>query len=275
MVEKIFFQSSMPRAGSTLFQNIMAQNPDFYATPTSGLCDVLLNLKSNVWNAIEFKAQDSELMESGFKGMCNGLLTGFFNSVTDKKYAIDKCRGWSVTYDYLNYFYPDPKIVILVRDLRAIVSSLEKKFRDNQHLENGIQNWSEMKGTTTDKRVDMYLNLAPPLNAPMDVIYDVIVRRISKKCLFIKFEDLTRNPEAEIRKVYNYFELPYYNNHNFDDVQQVTHENDIFYRPFGDHMIRGKIKPVEDDYLKVLGKHNCDYITNKYAWYFKAFNYPV
>ena len=62
MVEKIFFQSSMPRAGSTLFQNIMAQNPDFYATPTSGLCDVLLNLKGNVWNAIEFKAQDAAVM---------------------------------------------------------------------------------------------------------------------------------------------------------------------------------------------------------------------
>ena len=275
MVEKIFFQSSMPRSGSTLFQNIMAQNPDFYATPTSGLCDVLLNLKGNVWTAIEFKAQDSALMESGFKGMCNGLLTGFFNNVTDKKYAIDKCRGWSVTYDFLNYFYPNPKIVVLVRDLRSIVSSLEKKFREHQHLENGIQNWNEMKGTTTDKRVDMYLNLAPPLNAPMDVIYDVIVRRISKKCLFIKFEDLTRNPEVEMRKVYDYFELPYYENHNFDDVQQVTQENDVFYRPFGDHMIRGKIEPIKDDYVKVLGKHNCDYITNKYAWYFKAFNYPV
>jgi sulfotransferase len=275
MVEKIFFQSSMPRCGSTLFQNIMAQNPDFYATPTSGLCDVLLNLKGNVWNAIEFKAQDAAVMEAGFKGMCNGLLTGFFNNVTDKKYAIDKCRGWSVTYDYLNHFYPNPKVVILIRDLRAIVASLEKKFRDNQHLENGLQSWSEMKGTTTDKRVDMYLNVAPPLNAPIDVIYDVIIRRISQKCLFIKFEDLTRNPEAELRRVYNYFELPYYEQHNFDDVQQVTYENDVFYRPFGDHMIRGKIQPVEDDYLKVLGKHNCDYITSKYAWYFKAFNYPV
>lgn len=31
----------MPRAGSTLLQNVMAQNPDIYATPTSGLCDVL------------------------------------------------------------------------------------------------------------------------------------------------------------------------------------------------------------------------------------------
>ena len=57
MVKKIFYQGSMPRSGSTLFQNIMAQNPDFYATPTSGLCEALINLKINVWNAIEFKAQ--------------------------------------------------------------------------------------------------------------------------------------------------------------------------------------------------------------------------
>lgn len=275
MVKKIFYQGSMPRSGSTLFQNIMAQNPDFYATPTSGLCEALINLKINVWNAIEFKAQDQVLMEAGFKGMCNGLLTGFFDNVTDKKYVIDKSRGWGVTYDFLDWFYPNPKVVILIRDLRSIVSSLEKKFRDNQHLDSGLQRWGELKGTTIDKRIDMYLNLSPPLNVSMDAIYDVIIRRISQKCLFIKFEDLTRDPKVEMCKVYNYFELPYYENHNFDDVQQVTYENDVFYKPFGDHMIRGKIQPIEDDYLKVLGKHNCDYITNKYDWYFKAFNYTV
>ena len=32
-MQKIFFQSSLPRAGSTLFQNIIGQNPDFYVTP--------------------------------------------------------------------------------------------------------------------------------------------------------------------------------------------------------------------------------------------------
>ncbi len=35
-MENIFYQSSLPRAGSTLLQNILAQNPDIYATPTSG-----------------------------------------------------------------------------------------------------------------------------------------------------------------------------------------------------------------------------------------------
>ncbi len=264
----------MPRAGSTLLQNVMAQNPDIYATPTSGICDILLNLKGHFNNATEFKAQDLDLMDAGKNGFYRSGMFGFYNNITDRKYVIDKCRGWSVTYDFVNHFYPNPKIIIMVRDLRAIVSSLEKKFRENQHLENGIQNWNEMKGTTVDKRVDLYLNEAPPLNAPIDVIYDVILRKIAQKCLFIKFEDFTLNPEIQMKRIYDYIEIPYYK-HDFNNVQQFTYENDVFYRPFGEHLVRGKIEPVPDDYLSVLGKHNCDYITQKYAWYYKAFNYKI
>jgi sulfotransferase len=274
MVEKIVFQSSMPRAGSTLLQNVMAQNPDIYATPTSGICDILLNVKGHFNNATEFKAQDLDLMDAGKNGFYRSGMFGFYNNITDRKYVIDKCRGWSVTYDFVNHFYPNPKIIIMVRDLRAIVSSLEKKFRQNQHLENGIQNWNEMKGTTVDKRVDLYLSEAPPLNAPIDVIYDVILRKIAQKCLFIKFEDFTVDPESQMKRIYDYIEIPYYK-HDFNNVQQFTYENDVFYRPFGEHFVRGKIEPVPDDYLSVLGKHNCDYITQKYAWYYKAFNYKI
>ena len=36
MIKKVFYNSSLPRAGSTLFQNIVGQNLDFYVTPTSG-----------------------------------------------------------------------------------------------------------------------------------------------------------------------------------------------------------------------------------------------
>ena len=47
MTEKIFFQSSLPRSGSTLLQNILAQNPDFYATPTSGVLELLYAARAN------------------------------------------------------------------------------------------------------------------------------------------------------------------------------------------------------------------------------------
>ena len=41
-MEQIFFQSSLPRAGSTLLQNILGQNPEFYVTPTSGVLELFL-----------------------------------------------------------------------------------------------------------------------------------------------------------------------------------------------------------------------------------------
>ena len=45
MKQKLFFQSSLPRAGSTLLQNIVAHNPDFYSSPTSGLVDLMLGTR--------------------------------------------------------------------------------------------------------------------------------------------------------------------------------------------------------------------------------------
>ena len=44
-MEKLFFQSSLPRAGITLLQNILAQNPSIYATPTSGVLELIIRTK--------------------------------------------------------------------------------------------------------------------------------------------------------------------------------------------------------------------------------------
>jgi hypothetical protein len=42
MVQKIFYNPSLPRAGSTLLQNVMMQNPNIHSTPTSGVIEFLL-----------------------------------------------------------------------------------------------------------------------------------------------------------------------------------------------------------------------------------------
>ena len=131
MVEKIFFQSSMPRSGSTMFQNIIGQNPDFYVTATSGMLELVFGARGNFTNSPEFKAQDSKLMEKGFTNFCRQGMQGYFDGITDKKYVIDKSRGWGVYRPFLNAFYPNPKIICLVRDLRSVVSSYEKIYRKN------------------------------------------------------------------------------------------------------------------------------------------------
>ncbi len=111
----------MPRSGSTLLQNIFAQNPDFYATPTSGVLELVFAARGNYTNSPEFNAQDSELMKKGFLAFCQKGMQGYYEAITDKKYVIDKSRGWGIHYDFLNTIYPQPKIVCMVRNLSNIV----------------------------------------------------------------------------------------------------------------------------------------------------------
>src|ERR1700691_595051 len=81
---KIFYQSSMPRAGSTLLQNILAQNPDFYVTPTSGLLELIFGARLNYTNSAEFKAQDSVAMKKAFLAFSRAGMEAYFEALTDK-----------------------------------------------------------------------------------------------------------------------------------------------------------------------------------------------
>ena len=119
-VKKIFFQSSLPRAGSTLLQNIMGQNPEFYVTPTSGVLELLFGARINYTNGQEFKAQEEELMKKGWLNFCKAGLSGFYDGVTDKPYVIDKSRGWGIHKPFLDTFMDNVKIVCMIRDPRAI-----------------------------------------------------------------------------------------------------------------------------------------------------------
>ena len=84
----------MPRAGSTLLQNVMMQNPDIYSTPTSGVIEFLLQARSIYTSGDAFKAQDPEEMKNGFKNFCKTGLYGFYDGITDRPYIMEKSRGW-------------------------------------------------------------------------------------------------------------------------------------------------------------------------------------
>ena len=67
MPPSIAFQSSLPRLGSTLFSNIVGQNPAFHVTPTSGLLNLLYVARGQFSRGVEFKAQESHEMERAMR----------------------------------------------------------------------------------------------------------------------------------------------------------------------------------------------------------------
>jgi sulfotransferase len=272
-MSKIFFQSSLPRAGSTLLQNILGQNPDFYVTPTSGVLELLYQSRNAFTTSDEFKATtDEERDLKAWRGYCNGAIHGYYNVITDKPYIVDKCRGWGIHYNWLQKFLPyEPKIICMVRDLRAVFASMEKNYRKNPEIYSGTDNPSELRGTTPAKRIDVWKN-NPPVGISLDRLLDVINREFNSKILFVRYEGLFQDPQDTLNSIYDYLELPRFN-HDFDNIPQITHENDIVHRPYGDHKIRNKLEPLKTDYYDILGQDICDWIYNNYQWFYTTFGY--
>lgn len=269
--KKIFFQSSLPRSGSTLFQNIVGQRPDFYVTPTSGVLELLYGARHNFTTSPEFRAQNHDEMSQGFRGFCRGGLEGFFEELTDRPYVMDKSRGWGVHYSFLNEFYSEPKVVCLVRDLRDVFASMEKNFRKNQLMDSGLVDHANMTGTTTEKRIDLW-SRSQPVGLAIERVHQMIREGVDRKVHFVRYEDLCANPQKEMSKVYQYLGIEDYQ-HDFENIQQLTQEDDNVYGPFGSHRIRNRLEVSKSDAVEVLGKHACDWIRGNYDWFYSEFGY--
>ena len=269
----IFFQSSMPRAGSTLLQNVLAQNPDIYATPTSGVLVLTYAARAMFSESNEFKAQDAETMDKGLVGFLNEGIHGWYDSITDKPYVVDKSRGWGIHYDFLDAFLEyEPKIICMVRDLRQIIASMEKKFRANTLTHDPIVDWASMSGTTIEKRANTWLQ-TQPVGLGLERFGEIIKRGWDKHMLFVKFEDFTKDPSKEMNRIYDYLDLESYDKHNFNNVEQITKEDDSVYGIYGDHEIKPVVSELPQDYIDILGEPTCDYIKQYGQFYFDYFKY--
>ena len=250
----------------------MGQNPDFYVTPTSGLMDLLYGAKHNFANIDEFKfALNKDELNSAFNSFLDAGLHAYCSSLSNKKYFLDKGRGWGYYIYWLEYFMKyQPKIICMVRDLRDVFASMEKAHRKNPNKEVLI-NWSELKNNTVAKRIDFW-SMTPPVGIAIERLESILFDGSAHKFLFIKYEDFCLNPEQQMARVYNYLDVPYFQ-HNFDYIPQVTHEDDSHTLGFGDHVIRNTLSLTPSRANELLGEGVCDWIYNRYKWFYEYFRY--
>ena len=273
MKQVVYYQSSLPRSGSTLLQNIMGQNPDFHVTPTSGMIDLMLGTRIGYNGNAEAKAGDKEMWKEGFYAYCREGFKGYISNLTDKSYILDKNRAWGAYYTLLNNINPNPKILVMVRDLKAIFASLEKKFRINPDYDDGLLDNKNLKNITTQQRVETWSD-GHPIGYAVNKLYQSILDNTAQNFLFIRYEDLCTNPQSQLNSIYNYLDIPSFT-HNFESIPQITIEDDSVHGIYGDHQIRNTLSPLPDDSLEILGQSTCDWIHQKYESYYSTMNYKI
>lgn len=269
----IFYNSSMPRAGSTLLQNILAQNPDIHATPTDGVLELLFGARKNYTECPEFKAQDQGDMLGAWRGFCRGGLKGYVSALSTRPNTCIKSRGIGIHLEWFQAFMGEqPKVICMVRNAKAVFSSYEKLFRAAQESHQGIQNHAQLQGTTAEKRVALWLRSAP-IGLAMERFAEMRLRGTQGHCLIVRYEDLTKDPEAELHRIYEYLELEQYT-HDFDRVAQVTQEDDVvFGMAPALHVVKPRVESPVNDWQEVLGRSVCEQIDVACAEYQQAYGY--
>jgi sulfotransferase len=172
-------------------------------------------------------------------------------------------------YDWVKSFYPNPKIICCVRDLRSIFASMEKLYRKNPNRAAFGEDPGKMQFLTVDTRVAYWMS-NPPIGLGLARLADAIQRKTADNFHFVRFEDLTSNGTAELDKIYEFIGEPRFE-HDLYKVEQKTHEDDSIYGISDLHLIRREVKPVKPDWNDVLGKELSQLITIKYKWFYDKF----
>ena len=262
MSKKLHFVSGLPRACSTLLCNLLAQNSRVHATPTSALHEIGY-IARQVFQTEEAKAVDMEkVLEPMYLDYVKAGCENAFNSITDRPVVVDKCRSWIGHLDQLFKVWPDAKVLVPVRDIRGILSSMEKKRQQHPEVFNGVEQQNPQSWTTIDKRAQGWLQ-SPPIGIAIERLHEAS-QRFGDKLMFIHAEELTEDPQSVMNSVWEFLgEEPFI--HNTSNVEQYTKEHDVGF-PYGDHVIRQEVKPLKKDWHEILGRQLSEQLNQKFNW---------
>lgn len=264
----IHFVAGLPRSGSTLLQNLLAQSPHHHVTPTNGLINMMGVLRDNWTNFDAFKAQGIQQVQPRIAASLRAMSYGFYEvELSQGKVVFDKSRGWLQHIELLEEVYRRPvKVICTVRDLKAVAASFEKLHRKNALARRQYLGPAYFQAQTIDGRAKVLLGPGGVIGLPVNFIRDALNRGVADRVLVVRYQDLTARPQQTLDWLHQQLGLQPFT-YDPNHVEQVTVEDDSVHGWGPDlHTIRAQVRPPEQaPWQGVLPPHTCQWIDEAFA----------
>ena len=208
--KQLFFLVAQPRSGNTLFTSIINQNPEIACTPNSITLEIMKDL---------FLLKQTDVFQNypDHRSLDNVLDSVYDNYYKDWPQPIIIDRGPVTTpgnFQLIQKHFKRPfKCIVILRDLMDVLASYMKWYTENP---DAFPNRFNLQ--TDEEKLAMIMNKDGAVAKDLEAIKNAF--NYPDICHFVKYDDLVAQPEQEIRKVYQFMGLPYFN-HKFEDLQQV------------------------------------------------------
>ena len=233
MANRFVLLAGLPRTGSTLLANILAQNKNFHLEGNSGLCQLMWDMTQSCDNNCHEQLTANAKLDAVKINIATSLPNLYYKEVNDKV-IFDKCRPWviptnmSMAKEYISH---DIKAIVLVRPIDEIIKSFAKL-----HFKGGGD-------------ASIYSDL-------LDDNSEVLMRSFSAtyqaaqakevNCLFVSYDKIVSEPISVINKIYEFINEDKFI-HNTTRITQTVKEDDFSYGVKNMHKIRNKIFKIEND----------------------------
>ena len=238
--KQLFFLVAQPRSGNTLFTSIINQNPEIACTPNSITLEIMKDM---------FLLKQTDVFQNypDHKSLDNVLDVVYDTYYKDWPQPIIIDRGPVMTegnlYLMQKHFKRPFKCIVLLRDTVDVLASYMKWYTENPDA------FVNKLANTDEEKLSIVMNKEGAVAKDLEAIKNSY--NYKDMCHYVKYDDLVSQPEQEIRKVYQFMNLPYYN-HRFQDLQQVEvngmkYDDTIVGKNM--HNIRSLVRKVPNPYI--------------------------
>ena len=238
--KQLFFLVAQPRSGNTLFASIMNQNPEIACTPNSITLEIMKDL---------FLLKETDVFQNypDHKSLDNVLDVVYDTYYKDWPQPIIIDRGPVMTegnlYLMQKHFKRPFKCIVLLRDTMDVLASYMKWYTENPDA------FVNKLANTDEEKLSIVMNKEGAVAKDLEAIKNSY--NYKDMCHYVKYDDLVSQPEQEIRKVYQFINLPYFN-HKFQDLQQVEvngmkYDDTVLGKNM--HNIRSTVRKVPNPYI--------------------------
>ena len=262
--------TGLPRAGSTLLCQLLAQHPEINCEGhSSPLCNTLLGIRRMISDDTFFLSQLDNSFDSSYAHLATamqGYLQGWYQG-TKEAVVVDKNRAWLHAIELLLHIQPEAKLIVCIRELGQIYGSIEA-----QHQKTILLDFIDhLADYDRFGRADILFAKDKSIGAPLTSLHAVpdLPRHVQERLYFVRFEDMMANPVACMSHIYAWLGVSPYEIKP-DQITTGTRESDSHYRMKYLHKQSEKIAQPKPH---VIPPRIQKQIETAYAWFYQTY-YP-
>jgi sulfotransferase len=235
--------TGLPRAGSTLLCQLLAQHPEIHCEgQSSPVCNALLGMRRMVSDDQFFLSQLDQSFERSYAhltGGMRGFLRGWYHDC-EGTVVVDKNRAWLHAVELLLHLEPEARLIVCLRELGQIYGSIEA-----QHQRTILLDFNDhLADFDRFGRADMLFAKDKTIGAPLISLHAVLdlPKAVQERLYFLRFEDLMAKPAACMSHVFSWLGVPPFQT-DAEKIAAVTTESDSHYRMKYPHSTSPRIAP--------------------------------